>query len=130
MARRLKSFQPDLPELDHAAVAQRRKPVFRLSPGSEVDCGANAVAEFQMPGDTVGMQMGQKHMLDLQMVFRRALEISFDVALRVNNSGRPCLLVCDEIRSMRQARQIELLEDHAAPPSLTESYFGCGTIRR
>jgi hypothetical protein len=31
---------------------------------------------------------------------------------------------------VRQARQIELLEDHAASPSFADCYFGWGTIRR
>jgi hypothetical protein len=45
------------------------------------------------------------------------------VTLRVDDGCRACLLVSNKVRSMRQARQIELFEDHGTP-LLADCYLG------
>jgi hypothetical protein len=50
--------------------------------------------------------------------------------LRVNDSGGACLLISNNVGSVRQTRQIELLEDHPTPLSIADYYFGWGTIRK
>jgi hypothetical protein len=52
------------------------------------------------------------------------------VALRINDSRRARLLVSNNVGSVRQTRQIELLEDHPTPLSIADYYFGWGTIRK
>jgi hypothetical protein len=57
-------------------------------------------------------------------------DVMVRVALRVNDGGRACRFVSDQVGSVRQARKIELFEDHFGFPSLAIGYFGWGTIRR
>jgi hypothetical protein len=73
----------------------------------------------------------------LFQVFRQVIEwdaqISGDVFLialvrRANVNGQRRLYLY--LGSVRQARQIELLENHCAATSLADYYFGWGTIRR
>ncbi len=127
---RFERLQANPPEFDHAAVAKRRKSVFCLRFGAEINRCAHAVAQLQMSGHKVGMQVSQNHVLDLQPVLGRKLEIPFDVALRIDDGGCARFLVANKIRGMRQAIQIELLEDHACTALAFDRYFGWGTIRR
>jgi hypothetical protein len=83
-----------------------------------------------MPGDKIGMKMRQEYVLDRESVLGGKRYVLVYVALRVNNGSRARRLVSNHVGSVRQARQIELLEDHRAPPSVAEFYFGWGTIRR
>ena len=83
-----------------------------------------------MPGDKIGVEMRQEHVLDLEAVLGGKRDVLVDVALRVNDGCRACRLVSNEVGGVRQARQIELLEDHRGLPSLADRYFGWGTIRR
>jgi len=77
-----------------------------------------------MPGDEIGVEMGKEYMLDLKRVFGGKDNVLIRVTLWVNYGCRACLLVANQVRSVRQARQIELLEDHPTPPSLANCYFG------
>ena len=78
----------------------------------------------------IRVQVRQDHVLDRQPILRGEGGVLIRVALRINDDGRARLLVSDEIRRMRQARQIKLLEDHRSPSQFPDRYFGCGTIRR
>ena len=64
--------------------------------------------------DEVGVKMGQEHMGDVQLVARGEVEILVDVPLWVHNGRGLRGVVADQVRGMRQAIQIELLEDHGA----------------
>jgi hypothetical protein len=48
-------------------------------------------------------------MLDLQLMFSGKRQIPVNVALRIDHRRRPRRLVSNQIGSVRQARQIELL---------------------
>src|SRR5579863_6126480 len=72
----------------------------------------------------------EKSVFDVKRVFSGKSEVLVRVALRVNHGGRACRFVPNEVGSVRQARQIELLEDHRPPSSPLYSYFGWGTMRR
>ena len=109
---------------------KRSKRVPRFRRGAEIDRRAHAIAQLQMPGDKIGVEMRQEYVLDLERVFGGKRNVLVGVALRVNDGRRACRLVSNHVGSVRQARQIELLEDHAALPSLADCYFGWGTIRR
>jgi hypothetical protein len=86
------------------------------------------MTQFQMPGDEISVKMGQKYVLDLKSVLGGKRDVLVRVPLRVNNGCRAGLLVSNNARGVRQARQIELLEDHAE--FIFGCYFGWGTIRR
>ena len=51
-------FEAHVPEFDGGAVGERRKAVFGLGFGANIDHRTNPVAEFQMAGNEIGMQMG------------------------------------------------------------------------
>jgi hypothetical protein len=70
------------------------------------------IAQFQMPGDKIGMQMSQYHVLNFECVLGGEGDILFRVALRVNDGGRACRLISNQIGGVRKARKIELFEDH------------------
>jgi len=91
---------------------------------------AHAIAQLQMPGDEVGMEMRQEYMLDPEPALGGKRNVLVRVPLRVDDGGRACLLVSNHVGSVRQARQIELLEDHCTLSSFADCYFGWGTIRR
>ena len=72
----------------------------------------DAIAQLQVAGDEIGVKVSQKYMLDLEAMLRGEVNILACVALRVDDCGRARLLVSNYIRGVRQARQVELLEDH------------------
>jgi hypothetical protein len=82
-----------------------------------------------MSGDEIGVEMSQEYMFDRQRMFGGKRNVLVGIALRVNDSGGGALLVADEVRRVRQAWQVELLEDQGAPTSRGR-YVGWGTIRR
>jgi hypothetical protein len=61
-----------------------------------------AVAQLQMPGDEVGVQMGEDHMRDAQPVLRGGVEVLIDVALGIDDRGDLRLLVADQVRGVRK----------------------------
>ena len=65
-----------------------------------------------MPGDEVGVEMGEEHVRDAQPVLGGNAKVLIDVALRIDDGRGARLLVADEIRRVRQAIQIELVQDH------------------
>ena len=60
MARRFERLQADAAELDAVAVLQRRERVLRLRGGAQIDRRARAIAQLQMAGDEVGVEVGQE----------------------------------------------------------------------
>jgi hypothetical protein len=83
-----------------------------------------------MPGDKIGVEVRREYVLDLERVLGGKGNVLVRVPLRVNDGRRACLLVFNNVGSVRQARQIELLEDRVKPSMLADCYFGWGTIRR
>ena len=64
-----------------------------------------------MACDEVGVKMREDDVLDSKRVIGRERKILIDVALRIDDGGGVRLLVADQIRRVRQAGEIELLED-------------------
>jgi hypothetical protein len=73
-----------------------------------------------MPGDKIGVEMRQEYVLDLEPVLCGKRHVLVDVPLRVNDDCRTRMLIANNVRSMRQTWQIELIEDHLTPPSLVD----------
>jgi hypothetical protein len=73
-----------------------------------------------MPGDKIGVEMPQEYMPDLERVLNGKRKVLVRVPLRVNDDCRACCLVSNQVRSVSQARQIELLEYHCKPSSLVD----------
>src|SRR5207249_8940913 len=83
-----------------------------------------------MPGDEIGVEMRQEYVLNLQGVLGDKRNVLVGVPLRVDHGCRACRLVSNNVGSVRQTRQIELLEDQVALTFFAESCVGWGTIRR
>jgi hypothetical protein len=77
-----------------------------------------------MSSNEIGVEMRQEYVFDLKGVLGGKRDVLVRVALRANNSCRACLLVSNNVGGVRQARQIELLEDHAELSSRSGRYFG------
>ena len=64
MAGRLEDLEPDLSERHRLAVGERREVVLGLGTGAEIDPGALAVAQLEVPGDEIRVKVGQEDMRD------------------------------------------------------------------
>ena len=111
VARRLEHLERERPELDRVAVAHRRERVVGLGAGSEVDRGAGAVAELEMAGHEVGVEVREEHMADPAAEPLGVLEVLLDVPLRVDDGRLATLLIGDQIRGVGEAAEVVLLED-------------------
>src|SRR6266850_8329219 len=77
---------------------------------AENDFGPRARGQFAMPADEVRMQMRLDHILDRQTVRGSFVDILIDVALWIYDD---CFTIrADQIRSMSETIEIELLEVH------------------
>jgi hypothetical protein len=114
MAGRFQDHQPDArAEVDDVAVVQRRGGVFGLRRLADVDRGAGPIAQLEVPGDEVGVEVRQEDVRDAQAVLGRHGDVLIDVTLRIDNGSHARRLVADEVRRVREALQVELLEDHS-----------------
>ena len=60
----------------------------RIRPGRAAPrwmVGPATVAQFQVAGDKVGMEMREKNMLDLESELFRVVQVLLDVALRIDD---------------------------------------------
>src|SRR5436305_620897 len=97
MAGGFEGLNADLAEGDGCAVVEWSECVLGFGSGSEVDGCVDAVAEFEVAGDEVGVEMGEEDVLDGQRVLLGEGEILCDVALGIDDGGGASLLVSDEI---------------------------------
>jgi hypothetical protein len=72
----------------------------------------------------IGVEMRQEYVLDLKSVLGGKRDVLVRVALRIRDGCRAGPLVSNNVGGVRQARQIELLEDHAKLSSRCGCYFG------
>src|SRR5580704_18639525 len=119
MPRRLQYLQPHAPEFKNVAIVHGSKRVRRLSRGTQIDDRAHAIAQLQMPRDKISVKMRQEYVLDFERVLGGKRNVLIDVPLRVNDHCSTRLLVANNVGSVREASQVELLKDHAAPSSST-----------
>src|SRR5580765_7353068 len=66
-----------------------------------------------MPRDEVGMEVREDDMGDAQAMLLGERQVLLNVALRIDHRGDAGGLVADQIRRVREAIQIKLVEDHA-----------------
>ena len=112
MPGRFQGLEPYPPELDDVAVVQGRERILGAGGCAEIDGGAGAVAQLEMPGEEIRVKVREEDVRDAQAVLRREREVLLDVALRVDDRRSLRLLVADQIGRVREAIQIELFEDH------------------
>ena len=112
VAGRLERDEPDLAELDRVAVGERRELVLGLRPGAEVDPRADAVAQLEVAGEEVGVEVREEDVLDPAAAALGVGDVLVDVALRVDDGRDAGCLVGDEVRRVGEAAEVVLLEDH------------------
>jgi hypothetical protein len=113
VARRLENLQGDfIAEAQPVAVLHRREAVFSLRPRPQVNGRTHTVAKLQVASDEVGVLVRQKHVADLDPLLKRVFYVPLHVALWVHHRGHPRALIRNQVRSVRQAAQVILFEDH------------------
>jgi hypothetical protein len=112
VARRFEYLDAHAAKIDGAAVADGREAVFRDGFPPEVYRRADAVAELQMSRNEVRVEVCEENVGDAQSVFGGEVEVLIDVALRIDDRGSAGGFIADDVRSVRQAVQIELFENH------------------
>ena len=65
-----------------------------------------------MAGDEISMKVRQEHMPDLEAVPFGFVDIDLNIATRIDDRRRVRVFVPNEIGRLREALQVELLEDH------------------
>src|SRR5271154_3148142 len=68
VARRFQYLQADAPKFENIAIVKGSKRVRRLGRGAQINSCAHAIAQLQMSGDKIGVEMRQEYMLDLELV--------------------------------------------------------------
>ena len=77
-----------------------------------MDLGARALLQFEMARHEVSVHVRQQHVLDAQTKSRGPLDVLIDVAARIDDHSNARGLVAEQVGSLREAREIQLLEDH------------------
>ena len=112
VSRRLERLQPHSTEIDDVAVVERDERVLRSCGRAQIDLRPGAIAQFEVAGNEVGMEVREEDVLDSQTMLGGEREVLIHVTLRVDDGGRVRLLVADQIRGVREAIQIKLLQNH------------------
>lgn len=99
-------------EGEDVAVAHGVKGVFGLGLGAEMDPGAAAVAELEMAGDEVSVEVGEEDVADEEAVLRGVVEVLLDVALGVDDDGGARGLVGEEVGGVGQTAEVVLFQEH------------------
>jgi len=111
---RLERGQPHTAELDGVAVAERLERILRFRRAPEVNRRARLLLQLEMTGDEVRVKVREDDMSNRQPTFRRERQVLIDVTLRIDDGSGFRLLVANQIRRVREAIEIELVEDHSS----------------
>ena len=118
VAGRLKHFEAQPRELERIAVFHRDEGVLGLGARTEMDDRARAVAQFQVTGHEVGMEVSKEDVADLEAKTLGLSQILLYVALGIDDNGRRARFVAEQIGRVGQAAQVILLQNHMAVYSL------------
>ena len=86
--------------------------VFGLRTGAEMDRRAATVAQFQMAGYEIGVEMSEEDVTDLEAETCGVSQVLLDVALGIDDDGGRTSLVSQQIRRVCQTAQVVLFQDH------------------
>ncbi len=101
-------------EVEGVAVFHGDEFVLGLGLGAEADVGAAAVAEFEMAGEEVGVEVSEEDVADLYAELVGVVDVLLDVALRIDDDGGAAGFVGDEVGRVGEAAEVVLLEEHAS----------------
>jgi hypothetical protein len=65
-----------------------------------------------MACNKIRVKVGEKDVANFEAECFRICDVLVDVALRIDNYRRTALLVAEQVRGVRQATEIILLQDH------------------
>jgi hypothetical protein len=85
--RGLDHFEPQPRKLQPVAVLHCHEGIFRLSARAKIDGCAATVAQFEMAGHKIGVEMREKDMADLQSQFSGVSQILLNIALRIHDDS-------------------------------------------
>jgi hypothetical protein len=83
---------------------------------AEVDRCALAIAQLKMPGDEIGVKVGEEHVPDPTAEPVSILDVLIDITLRIDDRSDSAPLISHQIRGMREAPEVVLPKDHPRPP--------------
>src|SRR5579872_2926095 len=112
VAGRFEHLQAKAGEFERVAVFHGDEFVFRLGARAQMNGRTAAVAQFEVPGDEVGVKVTEKDMTDVQSEFVRVVEVLLNVALWVNYDAGRTGFVSEQVRGVGQATKIILFQEH------------------
>ena len=68
MAWRVDGNQADVAHFNRLAIGEQRRGVLGAGAGRQIDSRARAVSQLEMAGQEIGMEVGEQHMPDLQLM--------------------------------------------------------------
>jgi hypothetical protein len=105
-------LQLDIAQRVTLAVLDRGEVVFRLGHRGIDDPGTGGLGQLQVPGQEVGVEVGLDDQLDGHAGGLGIGDVLADVPLRVDHHRPLSGLIPDQIRRVRQAVQVVLIEQH------------------
>ena len=112
VTRRGEDLEGDLAEHEPLPVVQRLDRELDVGALAVGDDGAGRRGQLEVAAEEVGVDVGLDHPLDRQPLGGCLLEVHVDVAPRIDDHGATRRLVTDQVRGVREARQVVLREDH------------------
>ena len=106
VARRLEDRQPHASEIEAVAVGHRRERELGLGLGAEMNPRAGAIAQLEMSGEEVGVEVRQEDVANLQAGLLGIGDVGIDVTLRIDDDGCAARWIADQVRRVREAVQV------------------------
>ena len=112
MAGSFEDLETKAGELEGVAIFHGDEFVFGLGLCAEADVCAAVVAEFEVPGEKVGVEVSEEDVADLNAELCGIVEVLLDVALWVDHDCGCAGFVGDEVGGVRETAQVVLFEEH------------------
>ncbi len=110
--RRFEYLQPHPPEVQRVALSKASEVKIGLGLGPEAYRGPKAVSKFDVTGEKIGVKMGEKDVVNVELMLISVTEILIDIALRINHDRSATRLVGDEVGRMRKTAKVVLFQPH------------------
>ena len=108
-------------EFECVAVVHGDEGVFGDGASAEMDGGVRVVAELEVAGDEVGVEVRQEDVTDLEAECVGVVEILLDVALGVDDDRGVAGFVAEQVGGVGETAQVVLFEDHAWSQRTTDT---------
>ena len=115
-----KDLEGDIAQREPLTVIKEVDRELDVGAGSVGDDRARSRRQFEMAAQEVGVDMCLDHTLDRQPRLGRLIEVDGDISAGVYDYRTTGRLVTNEIRGVRQTRQVVLREDHRSRPGIAQ----------